>query len=347
MVYSQKFVAVVVCNGRILRETRSEDGDVVALPFSSDYSLRFKNLDARKAVVSVQIDGGDVLGNNRIIVNGNDSIDLKGFMNLDGTVKNAFRFIKKTEEIVEHRGDRIDDGLIRVEWQWESVKAEPIEEHHHHYHHHDYWDDWPYRWPTYPHPYDPWYPKPWHPYDPWKPMWSSTDDILYKSNSYGSSGSSEQTKGETSYGDEIRKRMSGQSKVSLSHCNTPLKNDSLNINEDEGITVKGAQENQNWRCGSVGELETEKNTMIIRLRGVRKNVVKEVDQDDLIEKVRENGKKYREDLQKNTKRGFRRGQKEIKKPLFVNSKIQCKICGKKNDSRNKFCYSCGAYLEWI
>jgi len=59
MVYSKKFVAVIKCNGKILRET-SKDNDVI-LPFGAEYSILLKNLDHRRAVAEVSIDGVDVL----------------------------------------------------------------------------------------------------------------------------------------------------------------------------------------------------------------------------------------------------------------------------------------------
>jgi hypothetical protein len=142
----------------------------------------------------------------------------------------------------------------------------------------------------------------------------------------------------------------GSATPPMASCNTPLQNDSFNINENEGITVKGAQTDQNWNYGHVEELETEKNTIIIRLTGfqyyketVKKNTFEEISLDKLSEKIRESEKKYRENLQKNTKKGKRRGQ-EIRKPLFVDTKIQCITCGRSNPSSSKFCSNCGTAL---
>jgi hypothetical protein len=39
---------------------------------------------------------------------------------------NKFKFIKKTTEIQKHRGDRIDDGLVRVSYKFEANKQMPI-----------------------------------------------------------------------------------------------------------------------------------------------------------------------------------------------------------------------------
>ena len=119
MVYSNKFVAVVVCNNQIVREIRENGNDQVYLPFGSDYSLRFKNQHSMKAVVNVEIDGKDVLDGNQLVVDPNSTSDLKGFM-VDGKVNNSFRFIEKTQQIAKHRGDFIDDGFIRITWKFEK-----------------------------------------------------------------------------------------------------------------------------------------------------------------------------------------------------------------------------------
>ena len=116
MVYREKFVAVVKCDGRILREINN----VVTLPFGSEYSILFKNLEGRKASVNVSIDGQDVLYNKSLIIEPNEKeFELKRFIeNLDQG--NKFKFIQKTQKIVDHRGDRIDDGLIRIEFAFEQ-----------------------------------------------------------------------------------------------------------------------------------------------------------------------------------------------------------------------------------
>ena len=78
MVYSNKFVAVIKCNGKILRET-SKDNDVI-LPFGTEYSILLKNLDHRRAVAEVSIDGTDVLNGRRLVIDANDNTELKGVM---------------------------------------------------------------------------------------------------------------------------------------------------------------------------------------------------------------------------------------------------------------------------
>jgi len=118
MVYKNNFVVVIKCDGEILRE---KNGSEVYLPFGSEYSILLKNKDARRAVVSVELDGVDVSNGNRFILGGNESQEIKGFMR-NTSETNRFKFIKKTEEIKDHRGDRVDDGLLRVGYQFEKIK---------------------------------------------------------------------------------------------------------------------------------------------------------------------------------------------------------------------------------
>ena len=119
MMFKNNFIAVIKNEGKILREF---NGDV-RLPFGSEYSILLKNKDSRKAVVSVSIDGTSVT-ENRIIVDGFSDVELVGF--LEGTsVRNRFKFIQKTDEIIEHRGDNADDGIVTVEY-WFEERVETV-----------------------------------------------------------------------------------------------------------------------------------------------------------------------------------------------------------------------------
>jgi len=119
MVYLEKFVVAVKVDGKILREY----SDIVYLPFGSEYSVLLKNLDSRKCVVDLDIDGENVLDNSRIIIHPNDSVELYGFKK-NSRVTNKFKFIEKTKEISDYRRDRIDDGIIRVEVTFE--RPQPV-----------------------------------------------------------------------------------------------------------------------------------------------------------------------------------------------------------------------------
>lgn len=121
MTYKDRFVVEVKLNGKILRVK----DDCVYLPFGSEYSLYLKNLNSRRASVNISIDGQDVLDGNSLIIDGNSSFELEGF--LDGsTARNKFKFIQKTKQIQDYRGDKIDDGLVRVEFAFEKPRFKGI-----------------------------------------------------------------------------------------------------------------------------------------------------------------------------------------------------------------------------
>lgn len=65
--FNANFVVEVKCEGKILTDYYGK----VYLPFDSEYSLVFRNLDTRRAVVRVHIDGDDVLYGKQLICQGN------------------------------------------------------------------------------------------------------------------------------------------------------------------------------------------------------------------------------------------------------------------------------------
>jgi hypothetical protein len=115
--YYDKFVVAVKAGSKFLRD---EDG-VVKLPFGQDYSIYLKNLNSRDAVVSVSIDGKDVLGGNKLVIRANSSGDLLGFME-GNSVKNNFRFIELTKQLEEKLGYSPEDSLIRFEITYKKEK---------------------------------------------------------------------------------------------------------------------------------------------------------------------------------------------------------------------------------
>lgn len=120
--YKNGFVVFISQNSNVLREREGS----VSLPFGSEYEIGLKNTASKRAVVSVFVDGEDVLDGKKIVLNANSDMNLLGFM--DGMVaKNRFRFIEKTEKIENHRGNKPEDGLIRVQVQFEKpLKFTPV-----------------------------------------------------------------------------------------------------------------------------------------------------------------------------------------------------------------------------
>jgi len=287
MTYKDAFVVEVKCKGKILRMR----DDFVYLPFGSEYSIYLKNLSAKKASVKIHIDGQDVLDYSSLILNPNTSTELEGFLR-GITATNKFKFIKKTQEIQEHRGDKIDDGLIRVEFAYEKDKPqrkvilEDHEYHHHHHHGHDYhWN------------YNNWF--------------DGDSSIKYTAAVGGSSGDGIRGMAESSF--TMNNSKGGPEVQNAFYSN--VTSDSLGTEslgaplDDEGITVKGQEINQQFRYGQIGDLDPAE-VIVIRMKGVDGN-----------------------------------SSATVQQPLTVQSKLTCSSCGRVSKSSFKYCPNCGTYLE--
>lgn len=115
MMYHQKLAAAIKVNGKVLREFK----DTVHIPFGSEYTILLKNLNTTRAVVNVFIDGDDTVPGGLVIDPGRE-IDLERWIkNGNLTEGNRFKFIERTGAVEQHRGIGIEDGLVRVEFQFE------------------------------------------------------------------------------------------------------------------------------------------------------------------------------------------------------------------------------------
>jgi len=114
--YNQKLVASIKSKGKILREFK----DTVYIPFASEYSILLKNLNTVRAVVNVYIDGENAVPGG-LVVDPGRSVDLERWIkNGNLTEGNKFKFIERTAAIEDGpRGIKQEDGLIRVEYQFE------------------------------------------------------------------------------------------------------------------------------------------------------------------------------------------------------------------------------------
>lgn len=242
--YKNNFVVAVKHKGSILRERNNSS---VYLPFGAEYSILLKNKDARRALVNIEVDGKSVLKNQKLILDGNDTQEIKGFMrNMNKT--NRFKFIQKTREIQEYRGDRLDDGLIRVTYQFEDISPKPP---------------------------------------------NIFSGITYYGTDY--------IKSSNTVGSPFRDTDCEPRAFCCVNSTAPM--------QDEGITVKGERISQEYSYGDIGPVESQTNTIILRLKGQT------------------------------------RRKKKVRKAVTVKSKFTCETCGRKNKSQNKFCYNCGTYLE--
>jgi hypothetical protein len=118
MMYANKLVASLKANGKILREFK----DTVYIPFGSEYSILLKNLDTRKVIVNVYIDNDNMTPNGFVLYGGQE-VDLeRSIKNNNLNEGTRFKFIERTGAIEKHRGIKLEDGLVRVEYQFEKIQ---------------------------------------------------------------------------------------------------------------------------------------------------------------------------------------------------------------------------------
>jgi zinc-ribbon domain len=117
MMYNNKCVVAVKADGKILREFK----DAIFVPFGTEYSLLVKNLNSVRAIFNIFIDGDNVVPGGLVLAAGQE-IDLeRSIKNGNLQEGNKFKFISRTSEIENHRGVKLEDGLIRIEYQFEKV----------------------------------------------------------------------------------------------------------------------------------------------------------------------------------------------------------------------------------
>ena len=160
MVYSNHFVMAVLVDGMPVKELAN---GVVSLEFGTEYSLRFRNKNNRRAVVKIYIDGENVSGEGGYVIRANDYIDIKRHHDID----RSFKFVSlDSPDAVDHgkNGPNADKVKGTIEARFYLEKEAPprpvIVDHHHHHHH-----DW----------YRPIVPRPLPPY-PYRPYYTCTGD---------------------------------------------------------------------------------------------------------------------------------------------------------------------------
>jgi hypothetical protein len=122
MMYNHKLAVALKSAGKVLREF----GETVYVPFGSEYSVFVKNLNSVRALVKIEIDGIDVGDGTKFVVDPNRDIDLERFIkNNNLNEGNKFKFIERTDNIENNRGVGIEDGLIRIEFNFERI-TQPV-----------------------------------------------------------------------------------------------------------------------------------------------------------------------------------------------------------------------------
>lgn len=250
MMYNEKLVVCVKSNGKVLREFK----DKVYLPYGSEYSVFLKNLNSVRALVHIYIDGVDVVSGGLILDAGKETNIERYVRNGNLDQGNRFKFIERTDRIEQNRGIGTEDGLLKIEFQFEAPKPAWMSE----------------------------LPKKWE--DPVYPSWpsrpiifgSSTGDyyplggnsISGASNSdsskyYGAMGSiSGATDTPATYSTTSVLRGTAQSMMnqSVGTC-------SVNSFNDAGITVPGSVSDQKFTLATIGRLDATKHVIVLHLLG--------------------------------------------------------------------------------
>jgi hypothetical protein len=117
--YNQKLVASIKANRKVLREFK----DKVYVPFSSEYSILLKNLNTQRAEVHVYIDGEDQTPEG-LCLNAGQECELERSIK-NGNLKegNKFKFIERTDNVEQHRGIKLEDGIVRIEYRFEKPRT--------------------------------------------------------------------------------------------------------------------------------------------------------------------------------------------------------------------------------
>jgi len=234
---------------KILREKVENGESTVFIPFGSEYSLLLKNLGGRNAVVHIEIDGRKV-SQNGFYIRAGHTADIERFV--ESLVEGRrFRFIEKTEEISDFRGDKVDDGIIRVTWQFENPLPEvkEIRYNYKHDHYHNYRSTW--------------CNCPWcHPSSWYGPITFSNTSMPLGNNitctaSNSGGGGTQSSCFNASIGASANARGPVAGEVNF------LKS----ADAAPGITVEGSKSIQSFGTAYAGELEPNVNSMVILLKG--------------------------------------------------------------------------------
>ncbi len=246
MMYQNKFVASLKVGGKILRE----NSGVVSLPFGSEYDILLKNLNSRRAMAKVTIDGQEAT-DGRLILEPNSSLELERFIR-DGNLKsgNRFKFIERTSQIEDHRGIKEDDGLVRIEfWAEKEVIDEPVIRRNY---------------------YDKWYPRPIYP--DWHPCGNGITYVRSAQRRLNTQSMSDAQQ-QMSYAQAGDLGQYGNTAGGLLRCSNmqSVRIGAMNCTNDVGITVAGSENRQQFKDVFGFPLESNSTVIVLQLRGVAGN----------------------------------------------------------------------------
>jgi zinc-ribbon domain len=332
MMYSNKLAVAIKTNGQVLREY----GDKVYVKFNSEYSILIKNLHSTRAVVNVFIDGVNQTPSGLVIDAGRECDFERSLLNGSLTAGNKFKFIERTAGIEQHRGVQLEDGLVKIEYQFESAVQYRTTTNtflvHDHYHN-------GLKVGTSSHPLNV--------NQGWLSASGSSVNAYNASTgvsnaSYGggvsgaafggASGGSGAFGGSATHGvynvggiarsaDVSNGQFTGA--VASAAVNQYLKDNNIKVSSgevhegcatmdlynDTGITVSGSKSTQKFATTTMGTMDPDKFSMVIKLLGETPD------------------------------------NKPVLKPVTVKSKPKCVTCGTQNKATAHFCTKCGTALE--
>jgi hypothetical protein len=345
MMYANKLAVALKVNGKVLRETRGPESakdDTVLIPFGSEYAIYVKNMNSVRALVRIEIDGESVTDGMSLIVEANDDIEIERFVknrNMNTGLK--LKFIERTQKIEDGpRGIKTEDGLIRVEYEFEREPAKivpspiyqptyvstpwplPQVHHHHHYDKRDFLNEYKgtgdyvgQNGVTYTEAQMK---------APRSVLRSSSavskglaDEAgggvsaqavqslnnAFMSTTMGSAAASSNT---MSYSSNAAQAWADNGDEMFREVTTSSMPD-LN---DKGITVGGSVSTQAFKQGAWFPTDGVKHVMVIKVLGAV-------------------------------------GEKAVTKPVTVKTKVECPTCGTKNKFGTKYCRECGTGLVQI
>lgn len=233
MMYGNKLAAAIKVNGRVLKEFK----DTVYVKFGSEYSVYMKNLNTTRALVNVFIDGTNITPGG-LVINAGQEVDLqRSIANGNLTEGNSLKFIERTGAVENHRGIKLEDGIVRIEYQFEMPRMVT-------------------------HVVDNvWSNKEWVP-GHWRDK--SSYNIGGVLRNVGYSAGENTAINATAATNATIKSMNLSASTSQVHDGMATMNCNFN---DAGITVPGSKSNQQFSTTTIGALDPTKHTIILKILG--------------------------------------------------------------------------------
>ena len=256
MMYNQKLVASLKANGKILREFK----DTVYCPFGAEYSILLKNLNTVRALVNVYIDGENQTPGG-LVLNAHQEVDLqRSIKNGNLTEGNRFKFIERTGAVENHRGIKLEDGIVRIEYQFEMPRMSiSIAD--------TFWKDESWKQKIGGHPYT---------------SGGNYGDLV--NNTYGTAGAMSRSinvngmlrSADYSSGETMKAQATSATTEYFATNNITVQSavhdgmatmDSYVPKNDAGITVPGSKSDQKFTTAYIGSLDPQQHSIVLKILG--------------------------------------------------------------------------------